>query len=420
MEKIKTFLFSNNNTKQTVIKNTFWLFVSEFGMRILKLVIFVYATRKLGVSEWGLFSYALAIMGFFSLLTDIGVNSVILRETAKNNQEKNNYIATGFSLKLFLSIFSSLLLLSLMWILPASSSIKNLIPITALLLFIDAIREFGFSLNRALEKMELEAFIRISTTALLVILGFVFLKQEASGLYLFYAYLCASIVGVLVMYLMLSKYFKNIYRDFKKSLLIPLWKESWPIGVATGLGALMANTDTIILGWFESTEQIGIYSTAQKLIQIVYLVPILISTAMLPAFARIANTNPENLRLVIKKMIRYSGLFTIPLIVICLLSGDFVFDLLFGTAYKDSVLIFQIMSLAVISIVPSAILSNALFALGKQKKLIPFISLSVFLNILLCLITIPYYGILGAAFSMLIAYTLGNYVLIVRYNNLFK
>ena len=60
MQKIKNFLFKNTNTKQTIAKNTFWLFFGEIIGRILKLGIVVFATRKLGVEGWGLFSYSLA------------------------------------------------------------------------------------------------------------------------------------------------------------------------------------------------------------------------------------------------------------------------------------------------------------------------------------------------------------------------
>jgi len=52
MEKIKNFLFKNTSTKQTVAKNTAWLFIGEMLGRILKLVVIVFATRVLGVNGW--------------------------------------------------------------------------------------------------------------------------------------------------------------------------------------------------------------------------------------------------------------------------------------------------------------------------------------------------------------------------------
>lgn len=420
MDWIKKFLFTNINTRQTVIKNTIWLLVSEFGMRILKFTIFIYATRKLGASEWGLFSYAFAIVGIFSLFSDLGINAVILKEAVRNNILKTYYISTGFFIKLFLSIFSSLVLLVLLLSLPAEHGLNNLIPLITFLLFIDALREFGFSLNRAFEKMEIEAFSRIGTTILLIILSFILLSKESSAKNLFYAYIYSSIVGTFIMYFSLKTQIKNIYSNFKKELINKIWKESWPIGLATGLGSLMINTDTIILGWFESTKQIGIYSTAQKLNQVVFLFPVLISVAMLPALARFANNNITEMRKKVLKIINYSFIVTIPIFIGCMLLGEYIFLILFGHEYTESVLIFKIMSVTILTLVPSSIISNAMFAEGTQKNMIKFVFTSLILNIILCLISIPKYGIIGAAFSMSISYTIGNTMLIYYYIRIVK
>lgn len=418
MEKIKSFLFTNINTKQTVLKNTFWLLVSEFGIRVLKLIIFIYATRHLGLSEWGLFSYALALMGFFSIISDIGINTVLQRETARKKEEYLEYLSTGFFLKMGLSLISSVALLSLMIFLSTDNSVRVLIPITSLLLLIDAFREFGFSLNRALEKMEVEAMARISTTALLVILGFIFIKNNPEASSLFYAYIIASIMGIFIMYFSLKKHLVGILSNFKKNLLFSIWKEAWPLGIATGLGAIMASTDIIILGWFRNSEQIGIYSTAQKLTQVAYLFPTLLGTAMLPALSRFAQTDLKTMRNNVKSIIKHSFIFTVPLVIGCFVFGNFAFSILFGKQYLESALIFKIMSLAIITIAPSSIISNAIFAEGKQKKLILFICVSLTTNIILCLLTIPVYGIIGAAFSATIAYTIGNILLISTYKKL--
>ena len=189
MERIKNFLFINTNTKQTVIKNTLWLFIGEFGVRILKLFLFAFAARKLGASEWGTFSYALALMGMFAVISDIGINTVILRETAKKSDNINEYISTGFFLKIGLSVISSMALLAMLLFLKSDNGVRVLIPITCLILFFDSIREFGFAINRAFEKMEIEAFVKLVTTVILIFFGIILIIKEGKAISLSYAYL---------------------------------------------------------------------------------------------------------------------------------------------------------------------------------------------------------------------------------------
>ncbi len=420
MEQIKQFLFFNLTNKQTFIKNTFWLFVGEFGIRALKIIIFIYAVRKLGATEWGLFSYALAIMSIFNIFSDIGINSVLTKKASSSNDEKQNYISTSFFLKLILTIISSLALLSLVFFIKDDNTVKFLIPITTVLFFFDTLKNFGFALNQAFERMEVEAITKIISASILILLGFIFVKIKPTASYLLYSYVISSFIGLVIIYLNLRKYFKNLILNIKKDLLIPIWKEAWPIGVAGALGTVLASIDMVILGWFTTPDQIGFYSTAQKPVQAIYLVPSLIGIAILPAFSRFAIFDKEKMKKTTKKLIKFSFLFTIPIVIGCFLLGDFAFNLIFGQEYQNSILIFKIMTLIIITGAPSSIISKAIFASGNQKKLIQFILISIIINIILCLLTIPRFGILGAAISVTVSQTIGNLFLIFKYRNILK
>ncbi|MCL5004783.1 MAG: hypothetical protein M1170_02470, partial [Patescibacteria group bacterium] len=59
LQKIKSFLFENKTTRQTIAKNTFWLFFGEISSRVLRAAIVIYAARVLGADGWGVFSYAI-------------------------------------------------------------------------------------------------------------------------------------------------------------------------------------------------------------------------------------------------------------------------------------------------------------------------------------------------------------------------
>ncbi|MDQ3076063.1 MAG: flippase [bacterium] len=418
IQKIRRFFFENTGTKQTIIKNTFWLIAGEFGMRILKLFLFIYATRKLGITEWGLFSYTLAVMGFFGIISDIGINSVLLRETAQGKARQPEYISTSFFLKLGLSVFSSLSLLCVIIFLADDSSVKVLIPLVATLLLFESIQDFGFSLNRAFERMEVETIIKIGSTILLVTLGFIFIEYSPKSSSLLYAYVVSSIIGTIIIYFRLRKHLSNLISNFKEKLLLPIWKEAWPLGTATALGGMMATTDIIILGWYSSVEQIGIYSAAQKLALIIYLLPTLLGVAILPTLSKLAASDLNKMRIMVNKVTKYSVIFTLPIIIGCFLFGDFVFNLLFGEEYAESASVFRIMSLAIVTIAPSTLISNAMFAEGKQNKLIRFVFVSLAINIILCLLAIPYFGIEGAAVSSTVAYIVGNLMLINKYRKL--
>ena len=85
--RIKSFLLENKTPKQTVAKNTAWLSISDFGGRLLKAASSIYGARVLGAARYGVFSYAVALAGFFTLFIDPGINAILIREGAKATPE---------------------------------------------------------------------------------------------------------------------------------------------------------------------------------------------------------------------------------------------------------------------------------------------------------------------------------------------
>ena len=221
-QKIKSFLFENKNIKQTIAKNTFWLFFGEFISRLSRAIIIIYAARILGAENWGVFSYAITFATLFMILSDIGLSSILTREASKYPDRKNQYLSTTLFIKLVLLTLSTLLIIFIAPLFVKIESVKLLLPFVALLFLFDSLREFGFGISRAIEKMEQEAFVRIFTNISIVVLGFIFLTVNSSSLSLTIAYLLGSILGFSLIIWTLRSYFNNLLSHFTKSLILPI------------------------------------------------------------------------------------------------------------------------------------------------------------------------------------------------------
>ncbi|PIU98388.1 hypothetical protein COS61_01740, partial [Candidatus Wolfebacteria bacterium CG03_land_8_20_14_0_80_40_12] len=80
VNNLKELFFKNKGVRQTVAKNVFWLSAGELGSRVFRAFIIIYAARVLGAAEYGVFSYVMALTGFFTLFSDIGVSPLLTRE----------------------------------------------------------------------------------------------------------------------------------------------------------------------------------------------------------------------------------------------------------------------------------------------------------------------------------------------------
>ena len=400
-QKIKSFLFENKTTRQTIAKNTFWLFSGEISSRILRAAIVIYAARVLGAEGWGIFSYAITLAAFFTIFSDIGLSAILTRESAKNPELRSQYLSTSFFLKLILMTLSVILIIFVAPLFTKIAAAKELLPIVAMILVFDGLREFGFSLNRAMEKMESEAFTKTITNVLIVAFGFLFLTLSKTAASLAWSYTLGSAIGFFIMVWTLRSYFKDIFSNFSKKLLWPIFSAAWPFALSGLLGGIMMNTDTIMLGWWRTAEEIGFYGVTQRIIQMLYTLPGLLTMSIFPTFARLAINDNKKFREVLEKSIGISLLFGIPLIFGGIILGGNLITALFGNEYIPATTTFQILLITLILIFPGMFISNAVFAYNQQKNFIVFLILGAMGNVILNYFLIPKYGIEGSAIATL-------------------
>lgn len=109
--KLKSLFFATDSTKKVVFKNFLWLSVSQVGSRIIRAAITIYAARALGATQYGVFSYALGLAGFFIFFKNIGVDFIMTRDIAKDPESREKIFSTGFWIEIGLLIVTAFLLL---------------------------------------------------------------------------------------------------------------------------------------------------------------------------------------------------------------------------------------------------------------------------------------------------------------------
>ena len=408
LNRIKKFLFENQSLQQTALKNAFWLNFGEIASRLIRAVVVIYAARLVGAANYGVFSYALNLAGLFTIFSDIGVSSILTREASKNPESKTQYFSTAFFIKICLLILS---IASVIFLAPFFTKIKNvlpLLPIVAVLLAFDSLRDFAFAFIRALEKMQVEAAIKIITNIAIVILGFLALFISATSRSFTIGYTLGSGFGLAAVIWALKDQFGKLFTHFKKELISPILASAWPFALFGLLGGLMINTDMIMLGWYRPAQDLGFYAAAYKPVQLFWIFPTLLAGSFFPILSRLANENNEKFRLVFEKAMAVVFLVGMPLIAGGLvLSHDFI-RIIFGNEYLPAIPVFQILLLTVFLVFPGSLLGNAIFCYDKQKSLIGYFFLGALGNIFFNFLLIPTWGIAGSAVSTVFTQIISN------------
>ncbi|MEK7513203.1 MAG: flippase, partial [Patescibacteria group bacterium] len=402
--KLKAVLLENRTTRQTVFKNALWLSFGQIFGRLIRAAIIVYAARVLGAADYGVFSYALGLAGFFTIFADIGINGILTRDASQKPAERSYYFATSFWLK---SILLFLTAAAIVFIAPYFSKIeaaKALIPFVALLTIFDGIREFSNSFLRALEKMELEAFVNTAMNIVITAAGFTILAVSATTYSLTLSYALSAGVGALLAVVLLRKEYAGIMSNFRRALLSPIIRDALPIALLSLFGAFMLNVDMIMLGWWRAPEELGFYSAAQKIVQVLYTLPGILAAALFPVLARLIGAGEHgSVRVITERAMTALFLIALPLTLGGIVLAKSIMAFLYGAEYLPAASAFRFLIATTLIIFPAALLGNLVVAFNKQKKVAWCVALGAAGNIALSALLIPPFGIVGAATAIITA-----------------
>jgi O-antigen/teichoic acid export membrane protein len=405
---LKNFLLYNSTTRQTIAKNTFWLAFSQFGGRLLRSIIIIYAARILGAEGWGAFSYAITLVAFLTLFVDIGINVILTKEIVRGEHsilKKESIISTSFFIKIFLLLIGVCIVVFVAPYFSKLDAAKALFPIVACILVFDTMREFGFSITRALEHMQVEAGLYTLTNISIVVLGFLFLSLAPSVTSFTLAYAIGTAIGMAATFFVLRNDLKNVFSHFRWDYIRPIFSSAWPFAASAALGMFMLNTDILMLGWFRGAEEVGFYSAGNRIVQLLYTIPSILTISVLPTFTRLAFSHREKMRYALENTITTLFLFSIPMGIGGVILGDKIIDLVFGSTYLPATLSFRILMLTLMIDFSALVLSNAVFAFNQQKKLTINTAIGASINVFGDIIFVPLFGMTGSALVTLVAQT---------------
>lgn len=403
---IKNFLFSNLTNRQTFAKNAFWLAVSNIGGRLIRAFIIIYAARVLGAAGWGVFSYGITLVAFLTIFIDVGIDSILTRETAKAKDDivrQSQIISTAFFIRISLLTIGALVVIFIAPQFASLPGVARLLNMMAAILVFDTLRNFGFSLIRSRERMELEALLYFITNIAIVAFGFVALYLRPTVMSFTLSYAVGTAVGLMATFYVLRKDVPRILSNFSKPIVREILSSGWPFAISGVLSLLLLNTDILIIGLFRSATDVGLYSAAIRIIQLLYIFAGTVASSSLPIFSRFVKEDKPRIRAAVQKILRFALSFSLPVSFCGIVGGKAIIDFLFGKEYAPATLSFQILLLTLAFSFLAVIFNNIIFVYNKQKMLIFYGAIGGVLNVVFDLLLIPKFGINGSAVATLLS-----------------
>lgn len=220
--------------------------------------------------------------------------------------------------------------------------------------------------------------------------------------HVFFSYFLAGIIGSLLFIpaLPLQKLFPLDFSiiQFKETLVWTGWQ-------VFGLAAVQLINwgDTIVLRYFVSFEEIGVYNLAYQFFKGGIGATFIISTYFLPFITKNIDNKKKIHDYLYNKRIKIFFVGLLGAISLYFISPH-IFYLIYGDTYTESIVVFQILLIGLVAHLLSVFYIPIINALKKYKfahlNNVFIVTLNLILNILL----IPIFGIIGSAISTVVSY----------------
>ncbi len=185
-----------------------------------------------------------------------------------------------------------------------------------------------------------------------------------------------------------------------KDAKVGTWlRTSLPILMVGGFYLLLAHTDILVLQHFRTPEEVGIFYAASKTLALVSFVYFAVSAAAAHRFTEYHVTGDrERLASFLADTIRWTFWPSVAATALILLAGKPLL-MLFGPSFAQGYHLMFILAVGLVARAAVGPIERLLSMLGEQRVCALVYATAFVLNLVMCLVLIPRFGLEGAAVS---------------------
>lgn len=359
--------------------------------------------RYLGAETYGLYVFAFAIANVMSIFADWGINALLTRDLSADLKDKEKIIAIALGIKIPATLFSLIIFFSIAKLTPSLQGYTLVMLLVALSHLLRVLTMTLQTIFRATLEMQYEAYAGIINRVLAVGLGVVALILGYGLIVVLWIFVFASVIEFLYTFILLKSKQIPITIKFNLGEQKKMILSAVPFLMLLSFSAVNYRFDSILLGFIDTKEAIGIYNAAYALILSFLAIQQIAGRVLLPVFTKLVKEQKKIFEKYTKETIKLLLILALFAILVVEGFGKEIILLIYGDGFIESVKCFKILVFAVAFMLSSHILSTALVAIKKEKLVAKSWITTIILNIILNSILIPKFSYIGASIATVVS-----------------
>jgi len=419
-------VFSGSSLRAKLLRGGAGSLMVKAGQVLLTFAVAVLLARMLGPEDYGVYSFALAIIMLTASLVQIGVPQLVVRETAREVACGDWCVVRGLwrwsnAVVLSSSMLGLLAVVTYIISSPGLDSPRGTTMTVGLLLIpLIAITAVRASCLRGLMRM-IWGLLTDSVFRLGFLLLFVTvfalsvnMRNQITPQIVMGLHLLAGLIAFLLSVFVLRRVgpaalYSNVGRKYESRA----WRKAMlPLGLTTGLHLVNSYTDLIVLGLLRSDAEVGVYRAVLQVALLTVFGLHAINQVLEPYFAQLFQRGDYNrLQRLATISARLILTFALPPIALFLFAGDEVLAWVFGDAYHAGGVALSIVALAQLFNAAAGSVGVLLNMTRNERYTVIGVAAAVVLNLCLNVLLIPTLGMEGAACATAVSIVVWNLIL---------
>lgn len=402
----------SNYTKLAIRGTVIVLVISLFAGFLGYLVRLVLA-RNLTVEDFGLFNAVFSFLGLLGIFKSLGFDKALVKFIPEFKHEGNNdHIKSSLVYVSVIQLITNSIIIILVYLLSNYLSInffhtdkaRNVLNWLAISFFIDSFvltLKFAF---QGFKKMVYFSSLDVVRMILVLVISLIGFKLHYGLFSPVIAYILTPLLLLLIFgWLLIADVFPEFLKSkfiFDIGLIKRVSKYSIFVTETSVAGLLLYYTDTLVLTYFKSLKDVGLYSVALPTAKIFLYFPRAIGGMLLPLTSELwAKKEQKLLKDGMLLLYKYSIILIVPMVLVMFSFTDLILTLFYGKNYIGASNPMKILSIGMIFAVIYGININFFAGTGKPQITSKVTYIGALLNLIMNLMLVPFIGMIGSALA---------------------
>jgi PST family polysaccharide transporter len=375
-----------------------WNGLSFASSKLVVLITTVILARLLEPTDFGLLAIGLVVIGYLDFINDFGISAAVIQSDDDPEHTSNVafWINMALGVAMAVAAFLAAPFLASFFDEPRALDVIRVLSLSFPLTSIGAIHEARLRRQLRFDQRVLPELAKG------VVKGGVSITMALTGFGV-WSLVWGQLAGALaasIGYWLVTKWRPSFATDRETTRrLVGYGSQLTLVGL---LGGVHKNIDYLLVGRRLGTRELGIYSIAFRLPQL--LIESIVDIAgqvAFPAFSRV-RTDPERVRAGLRRMLHLVGLIVVPLGAGLALTADPFIRVFYGDRWLDAITVMQVLAVYMLVQSLSKTCGDVYKAMGRPGVLNKLAILKLAVTVPLLVIAVPS-GIVAVAVAQLIA-----------------